>query len=76
MRVAAASPVRTPPRRPPGGIREAAVQVDCVAAARHVAPSAVQRYVAAATHGRDLGFIGAPYVNVVQLNLSLDQNVR
>ena len=50
----------------------AAIQVDRVAAVRHVAPSEVQRLVAAATHGRDLGFIGAPYVNVLELNLALD----
>jgi K+-transporting ATPase ATPase C chain len=50
----------------------AAIQVDRVAAARHVAPSEVQRLVAAATHGRDIGFIGAPYVNVLELNLALD----
>jgi K+-transporting ATPase ATPase C chain len=50
----------------------AAIQVDRVAAVRHVAPSEVQRLVAAATHGRDLGFIGAPHVNVLELNLALD----
>jgi K+-transporting ATPase ATPase C chain len=51
----------------------AAIQVNRVAAARHVSPADVQRLVAAATHGRDLGFVGAPYVNVLELDLALDQ---
>jgi K+-transporting ATPase ATPase C chain len=53
----------------------AAIQVDRVAAARHVPPADVQRLVAAATNGRDLGFIGAPYVNVLDLNLALDREL-
>ncbi|MEI4270484.1 potassium-transporting ATPase subunit KdpC [Klenkia sp. LSe6-5] len=53
----------------------AAIQVDRVASARGVSPSEVQALVSAATHGRDLGFIGAPYVAVLDLNLALDQAV-
>jgi K+-transporting ATPase ATPase C chain len=33
----------------------------------------VSALVAGATHGRDLGFIGAPYVNVLELDLALDR---
>jgi K+-transporting ATPase ATPase C chain len=51
----------------------AALQVHRVAGARHVPAAAVQRLVAAATHGRDLGFIGAPYVNVLELNVAVDR---
>ena len=51
----------------------AAIQVDRVAAARGVSSSEVSALVAQATHGRDLGFIGAPYVDVLDLNLALDR---
>ncbi|MCO7219574.1 potassium-transporting ATPase subunit KdpC [Klenkia sp. PcliD-1-E] len=51
----------------------AAIQVDRVAAARGVPPSEVQALVQQATHGRDLGFIGAPGVDVLELNLALDR---
>jgi K+-transporting ATPase ATPase C chain len=54
----------------------AAIQVDRVAAARHIPAAEVQRLVTAATHGRDLGFIGAPYVNVLDLDLALDRGSR
>jgi len=51
----------------------AAVQLARVAAARGVAVADVSALVAEATHGRDLGFIGAPYVNVLELDLALDR---
>jgi K+-transporting ATPase ATPase C chain len=51
----------------------AAIQESRVAHERGVARAAVARLVAAATVGRDLGFIGAPYVDVPVLNLALDQ---
>jgi potassium-transporting ATPase KdpC subunit len=53
----------------------AAIQVDRVARERGVPASDVQRLVARATVGRDLGFIGAPYVDVLDLNLALDREL-
>jgi K+-transporting ATPase ATPase C chain len=53
----------------------AAIQVDRVAAERGVAADEVAALVAQATVGRDLGFIGAPYVDVLQLNLALDREL-
>ena len=51
----------------------AAIQVQRVARERGVPVSEVRRLVDEATVGRDLGFIGAPYVNVLELNLGLDR---
>jgi K+-transporting ATPase ATPase C chain len=51
----------------------AAIQVDRVARTRGVPAAAVSRLVEKATVGRDLGFIGSPYVDVLVLNLALDQ---
>ncbi|SDN47635.1 K+-transporting ATPase ATPase C chain [Klenkia soli] len=50
----------------------AAIQVSRVATARGLSAADVQPLVEQATHGRDLGFIGAPYVDVLELNLALD----
>ncbi len=54
----------------------AAIQVDRVARARSLRPATVRRLVAAHTDGRDLGFLGAPRVNVLTLNLALDELTR
>ncbi len=47
--------------------------MDRVAAARHVSPAASQALVNQNTQGRDIGFLGEPRVNVLNLNIALDQ---
>ena len=53
--------------------QNAAIQVDRVAAARHLPVSAVRALVSKYTQGRTLGFLGEPAVNVLNLNIALDQ---
>jgi K+-transporting ATPase ATPase C chain len=50
----------------------AALQVERVAKARNLSPASVQAIVAAHTDGPALGFLGAPHVNVLAVNLALD----
>jgi len=51
----------------------AAIQVPRVAAARHLPVSTVQALVSKYTQGRNLGFLGEPRVNVLNLNIALDE---
>ena len=53
--------------------QNAAIQVNRVAAARHVSPAAIRALVTQFTQGRTLGFLGEPRVDVLTLNIALDQ---
>src|SRR5262250_3214102 len=53
--------------------QNAAIQMDRIAAARHVSPAAIRALVDQHTQGRTLGFLGEPRVNVPTLNIALDQ---
>jgi potassium-transporting ATPase KdpC subunit len=48
-------------------------QVTRIARERRLSEDAVRRLVALHTQGRQLGFLGEPRVNVLELNLALDQ---
>ncbi|MGD0704143.1 MAG: potassium-transporting ATPase subunit KdpC [Trebonia sp.] len=53
--------------------QNAAIQIDRVAAARHLPVSEVQSLVSKFTQGRNLGFLGEPRVDVLTLNIALDE---
>jgi K+-transporting ATPase ATPase C chain len=50
----------------------AAIQVDRVAATRHLSVAEVQKLVAQNTHARDIQILGEPGVDVLTLNIALD----
>jgi K+-transporting ATPase ATPase C chain len=52
--------------------KNALIQARRVAQARGMSEEAVHRKIAAHTDGRDLGFLGEPRVNVVEMNLNFD----
>ncbi len=49
------------------------IQVNRVAAARHLPVPEVQALVSKYTQGRNLGFLGEPRVDVLNLNIALDE---
>lgn len=51
----------------------AELQLDRVAKARGVSPDQVKPLIAQFTHHPDLGFLGEPRVNVLELNIALDR---
>jgi K+-transporting ATPase ATPase C chain len=53
--------------------QNAAIQVNRVAAARHLPVAEVRALVARSTQGRTIGVLGEPSVNVLTLNIALDQ---
>ncbi len=53
--------------------QNAAIQVNRVAAARHLPVATVTGLVVKYTQGRTFGFLGEPFVNVLELNIALDQ---
>jgi K+-transporting ATPase ATPase C chain len=53
--------------------QNAAIQINRVAATRHISPAAVAALVSQNTKGRTLGFLGEPRVNVLTLNIALDE---
>ncbi len=55
-------------------VANAHLQLARVAEARGADPAVLERMLAGATKGRDLGFLGEPRVNVLELNLALDHS--
>ena len=53
--------------------QNADIQVNRIAAARHVSPAAIMALVEQYTQGRTLGFLGEPRVDVLNLNIALDE---
>jgi potassium-transporting ATPase KdpC subunit len=51
----------------------AQIQAHRIAAVRHLSLAKVEELISAHTHGRSLGVLGEPGVNVLELNISLEQ---
>jgi K+-transporting ATPase ATPase C chain len=51
----------------------AAIQAHRIAAVRHLSLARVEELISAKTHGRSLGVLGEPGVNVLELNIALDK---
>lgn len=56
-------------------VANANAQAARVAQARNVSLSRVEEFVTSATKSRDIGFLGEPRVNVLELNLTLDREL-
>ncbi len=54
-------------------VANATAQLERVAEARGADIESVQNLIVSATERRDLGFLGEPRVNVLELNLQLDR---
>ena len=50
---------------------DASAQIPMVTAATHVTPARLRQLIASQTHGPQWGFLGASYINVLQLNEAL-----
>jgi K+-transporting ATPase ATPase C chain len=57
-------------------LANASAQAARVAQARNVPLSSIERLITSATKSRDIGFLGEPRVNVLELNLTLDRELR
>jgi K+-transporting ATPase ATPase C chain len=55
-------------------IAAAEFQIPRIARERNLSVDQVRQLIAAHTEGRQLGFLGEPRVNVLELNLALDQH--
>ncbi len=54
-------------------VANARIQAHRVAAVRHLSLSQVEDLISAHTHGRSLGVLGEPGVNVLELNIALEE---
>jgi K+-transporting ATPase ATPase C chain len=57
-------------------LQDATAQIPMVARATGVSPSRLQNLINGSTQGMQLGFLGSPFVNVLQLNEALTQLER
>ncbi len=51
--------------------QDAYVQVPMVSAATGISPGRLNQLIASQNQGAELGFLGSPYINVLQLNEAL-----